>query len=148
MQYSVLADLHLFDPNFSSSSDNLTHVGETLVTKQTAWALSHFYVEFPHALSLPIPLPSHSNASLPSPSSSTNRDLLQSYLHYLMILHQKQYDTAQRCRKSDSIRGRKIISDYDEVHPSVESDEVLSSLRGEVEMLRTELTSLLNDLLD
>jgi hypothetical protein len=46
------------------------------------------------------------------------------------------------------VRGRKIIPDYDEVHPSLESDEVLIALEGEMEIIRADLTNLLSELVE
>jgi hypothetical protein len=71
--------------------------------------------------------------------------LFESYLSYLLSLHQKQYETAQRCRGSDSVRGAKIIPDYEEVHGSLDRDEVLIALEGEMQILRADLTNLLNE---
>jgi hypothetical protein len=144
---ALLADLRLFDPHFSEGE---TRVGETVVLKQTAWALSLFLTEFPHALSLP--LPSHAageGSTPPSPAiGSSGKELLQSHLDCLSSLRRKQSDTAKRCRASDSLRGRKIIADYDAVHPPFDQDEVLRALGKEEEDLRTEVAELLDSFVE
>jgi hypothetical protein len=139
---ALLADLRLFDPHFSEGE---ARIGETVVTKQTAWALSHFLMEFPHALSRPLSEPSDGSASS---RVGSWRELLRSHLDCLLSLRHKQCDTAKRCRASDSLRGRKIIFDYDQVHPSTDSDEVLLALEAEVQTLATEVEALFGELVD
>lgn len=67
-------------------------------------------------------------------------------MSHLLTLIERQYEGTKKCRQSDSFRGSKIIPDYDDVHSTVENDDVILSLANEIQLLSEDMVNILNEL--